>query len=183
MRTNPVKFRATIVLAFVVLLVAVFVIRLIDIQVIQASALTQESVDKRSIPTTVYAKRGQITDKNGTVLADSVMRYNVTVSPKNAKDFLRQTDCSEVTITPQQAAIEIINANGGAVMTQWGPPYFWMGKVFTQPVGVRNTTINALIDKQALLIDPRSNGKNCFGWLSRESGQRRVPDPPHRIRG
>ncbi|MEK7663208.1 MAG: penicillin-binding protein 2, partial [Actinomycetota bacterium] len=107
MRKNPVTFRATVVLAFVVFLVGVFVIRLIDIQVIEAAALTQQSVDKRSIPTTVYAKRGQITDKNGTVLADSVMRYNVTVSPKNAKDFLRQTDRSEVTITPQQAAIEI----------------------------------------------------------------------------
>ena len=112
MRTNPVKFRGTLVLAIVVLLVAVFTIRLIDIQVIQAAALTQQSVDKRSIPTTVYAKRGQITDKNGTVLADSVMRYNVTVSPKNAKDFLRQTDRSEVTITPQQAAIEIGTLTG-----------------------------------------------------------------------
>lgn len=112
MRTNPVKFRGTVVLAIVVLLVAVFTIRLIDIQVIQAAALTQQSVDKRSIPTTVYAKRGQITDKNGTVLADSVMRYNVTVSPKNAKDFLRQTDRSEVTITPQQAAIEIGTLTG-----------------------------------------------------------------------
>ena len=112
MSKNPVKARGTIVLAVVVLLVAVFTIRLIDIQVIQAAALTQQSVDKRSIPTTVYAKRGQITDKNGTVLADSVMRYNVTVSPKNAKDFLRQTDRSEVTITPQQAAIEIGTLTG-----------------------------------------------------------------------
>lgn len=112
MRSNPVKFRGTVVLAVVVLLVAVFTIRLIDIQVVQAAALTQQSIDKRSIPTTVYAKRGQITDKNGTVLADSVMRYNVTVSPKNAKDFLRQTDRSEVTITPQQAAIEIGTLTG-----------------------------------------------------------------------
>ena len=112
MRKNPVTFRATVVLAFVVFLVSVFVIRLIDIQVIEAAALTQQSVDKRSIPTTVYAKRGQITDKNGIVLADSVMRYNVTVSPKNAKDFLRQTDRSEVTITPQQAAIEIGTLTG-----------------------------------------------------------------------
>ena len=112
MSKNPVKLRGTVVLAFVVILVAVFTFRLVDIQIIQAAALTQQSIDKRSIPTTVFAKRGQIVDKNGTVLADSVMRYNVTVSPKNTKDFLRQTDRSEVTITPQQAAIEIGTITG-----------------------------------------------------------------------
>lgn len=112
MKKNPIKFRTFLVMAVVVALVGLFVVRLVDIQVIRAAALTQDSVNKRSIPATVFSKRGQITDKDGTVLADSVMRYNVTVSPKNAKDFLRQTDRSEVTVTPQQAAVEIGTLTG-----------------------------------------------------------------------
>lgn len=112
MKRNPIRFRAFLVMLFVVIFVGLFVIKLVDIQVIRAAAYNEESVDKRSIPTTVLAKRGTITDSKGTVLAESVLRYNVTVSPKNAKDFLRQTDRSEVTITPQQAAIEIGTLTG-----------------------------------------------------------------------
>jgi cell division protein FtsI (penicillin-binding protein 3) len=111
-KKNPIKFRTVLVMAVVVALVGLFIVRLVDIQVIRAAALTQDSVDKRSIPATLYSQRGDITDRNGTVLADSVMRYNVTVSPKNAKDFLRQTDRSEVTVTPQQAAVEIGTLTG-----------------------------------------------------------------------
>lgn len=96
----------------VVTFVSLFVIRLVDIQIVRAAAYNEEAVGKRSIPATVLAKRGTITDSKGTVLAESVLRYNVTVSPKNALDFNRQTDRSEVTITPQQAAIEIGTLTG-----------------------------------------------------------------------
>lgn len=112
MKRNPIRFRAFLVMLFVVIFVGLFVIKLVDIQVIRASAYNEESVGKRSIPSTVLAKRGTITDAKGTVMAESVLRYNITVSPKNAKDFLRQTDRSEVTITPQQAAIEIGTITG-----------------------------------------------------------------------
>lgn len=96
----------------VVVLVGLFVVRLVDIQIVRAAAYNEEAVGKRSIPATVLAKRGTVTDSKGTVLAESVLRYNVTVSPKNARDFTRQTDRSEVTITPQQAAIEIGSLTG-----------------------------------------------------------------------
>ncbi|MGI9824826.1 peptidoglycan D,D-transpeptidase FtsI family protein [Agromyces sp. Marseille-Q5079] len=69
-----------------VLLVAVFVVRLIDIQVVRASALNEQAAEVRSTaPITVFGARGDILDRNGTVLADSVMRYDVALSPKNAK--------------------------------------------------------------------------------------------------
>jgi cell division protein FtsI (penicillin-binding protein 3) len=111
-KKNTIKFRTVLVMLLVVSLVGVFAVRLFDIQVLRASALTEESVGKRSIPMTVYSNRGQIVDRNGVVLADSIMRYNVTVSPKNTKDFIRQTDRSEVTVTPQQAAVEISALTG-----------------------------------------------------------------------
>ena len=69
-----------------VVLVGLFVARLIDIQVVRASALNEQAEEVRSTdPITVYGARGDIVDRNGTVLADSVMRYDVALSPKNAK--------------------------------------------------------------------------------------------------
>ncbi|GAA1835801.1 peptidoglycan D,D-transpeptidase FtsI family protein [Agromyces salentinus] len=69
-----------------VLLVGVFVVRLVDIQVVRAAALNEQADEVRSTePIPVFGTRGDIVDRNGTVLADSVMRYDVALSPKNAK--------------------------------------------------------------------------------------------------
>jgi cell division protein FtsI (penicillin-binding protein 3) len=63
----------------VVVLVGLFVVKLVDIQIVRAAAYNEEAIGKRSIPATVLAKRGTVTDSKGTVLAESVLRYNVTV--------------------------------------------------------------------------------------------------------
>ncbi len=69
----------------VVLLAAVmlaFFVRLVDIQVVRAGELAEQSEARRSIPQTLYGARGDITDRNGVVLADTVYRYDITVSPR-----------------------------------------------------------------------------------------------------
>ena len=111
-KRNRINARAVFVFIFVFIIVGVFTIKLVDIQVVKANAYNQEAENKRSIPLTVLAERGNIYDSSGEVLAESIMRYNVTVSPKNAKEFLRQTDRSEVTVTPEQAAVEIGTLTG-----------------------------------------------------------------------
>lgn len=112
MKKNFSTVRAVSTLLIVAFIVIIFIGRLFDIQVVSASALQTDALNKRSIPATVFASRGDIVDKNGVVLADSVMRYNVTVSPKNTKDFIRKVDGKEVTITTQQAAAEIGSFTG-----------------------------------------------------------------------
>ena len=75
-----------ILLAAVVLvaLVGVFVVRLVDLQVVRAAELSEEAEGRRSTSVTVYGSRGDIVDRNGIVLAEAVMRYDIAVSPKNA---------------------------------------------------------------------------------------------------
>lgn len=89
MEQSPVSTRrrlAIVVLTIVVVVVA-FVVRLVDIQVVRADQLAQESEARRSIPATLYGARGDILDRSGVVLADSVYRYDITVSPRFVSDY------------------------------------------------------------------------------------------------
>ncbi len=80
------RLAATIIV--VVAVVAAFGVRLVDIQVVRAEQLAHESEARRSIPAPLYGARGDILDREGTVLADSVFRYDITVSPRFVKDFV-----------------------------------------------------------------------------------------------
>lgn len=83
--------RRMLVAAVVLLaLVGVFVVRLVDIQVVRAAELSEEAQGRRSTTVTEYGARGEIVDANGTVLADSVMRYDIAISPKNAGPIDRE---------------------------------------------------------------------------------------------
>ena len=106
------------IVATVVVLVAIvglFVVRLVDIQVVRADTLSADSLGNRSVENTVYGSRGEILDANGVVLAGTVMRYDVQVSPRNAKQFTRTVDGAKTTVTVPEAAAEI-----GAVTGQTG---------------------------------------------------------------
>ncbi|WP_157008759.1 peptidoglycan D,D-transpeptidase FtsI family protein [Agromyces laixinhei] len=70
--------------AVLVALVGVFVVRLVDIQIVRAAELNEQAQEARSEPVTVYGARGDIVDANGKVLADTVMRYDIVLSPKQA---------------------------------------------------------------------------------------------------
>ena len=80
---HPIR-RIIIAAVVLVALVGVFIVRLVDIQVVRAAELSAEAEGRRSQTVTDYGVRGDIVDANGTVLADSVMRYDIALSPKNA---------------------------------------------------------------------------------------------------
>lgn len=87
-RTRRRVAAAVVVIAMVL---GGFVVRLVDIQVVRAEQLSDESEARRSIPSPLYGARGDIVDASGVVLADSVYRYDVAVSPRFVKDY-RLTD-------------------------------------------------------------------------------------------
>ncbi len=114
---NPTNSRSsrrrtffTVVVLFAV--ISVFLVRLVDIQVVQAAALTADSVGNRSVGQVVYGSRGEIVDTNGVVLAGTVMRYNITMSPVNATPFKRTVDGKTVNVSVADAAAEIGAATG-----------------------------------------------------------------------
>ena len=84
-RTSRYPMRRILVFAVVmVVLVGVFVVKLVDVQIVRASELNVQAQDARSVPVTVYGARGDIVDAAGQVLADTVMRYDIALSPKQA---------------------------------------------------------------------------------------------------
>ena len=107
-RTNMSSKRrvaATVVVLFAI--IGLFVVRLVDIQVVRADTLSADSLGNRSVERTVYGSRGEILDANGVVLAGTVMRYDVALSPKNASPFTRTVDGVKTSIPLAQSVAEI----------------------------------------------------------------------------
>jgi cell division protein FtsI (penicillin-binding protein 3) len=75
--------RLALTLFAVFAVVGIFVVKLVDIQVVRAAELTAAAEARRSSEVTVWGDRGEIVDANGTVLADSVNRFDITASPTN----------------------------------------------------------------------------------------------------
>lgn len=87
-----IRRRLAVAILLTFAIVAVFVVRLVDIQVVRASELNAEALSKRMIQTSIPAPRGEIVDTNGVVLADNVTKYNITVSPRDVASFKRTAD-------------------------------------------------------------------------------------------
>lgn len=110
--------RLAVTVVAVLALVAVFIVRLVDIQVVQAASLTKAALARQEFQSTLYGERGQIVDENGVVLADSVDRFDITVSPKVAKldEYAYQRknkDGTTQTINLQDAVSQIAAITGG----------------------------------------------------------------------
>ncbi len=84
MRTRRSRIRITFAVMTVFAVVALFIVRLVDIQIVRADELNAQALEKRAQELDLYGVRGDIVDTNGAALATSVERYDITASPKSA---------------------------------------------------------------------------------------------------
>ncbi len=84
MRTKRSRLRISFAVLVVFAVTALFLVRLVDIQLVQAAELNAESLTKRAQELVTYGQRGSIVDANGAALASSVDRYDITASPRSA---------------------------------------------------------------------------------------------------
>lgn len=108
------RWRTALPLVAVGLVAAIFIGRLFTIQVVDAASLNAEADGRRGVTSTLWGTRGTIVDANGTVLANSVDRFDITLSPKNMQDFTRpKADGSgNETITVDQSIASIASITG-----------------------------------------------------------------------
>jgi cell division protein FtsI (penicillin-binding protein 3) len=121
-RTRRATSRLRLGLAAMLALLLLIGGRLVLVQGMDVGGLAEAALSKRLQKTVLPAERGQIVDTNGTVLASSVVRYNITVDQRiaSSKDFTeleQRVDAGDgtkkiVTITRDQAVQQLADAVG-----------------------------------------------------------------------
>lgn len=99
----------------IVVVVGAFFVRLVDIQVVRAAELSEESTEFRTQTTTLWGSRGDIVDRTGQALAHNADRYDVTASPMHVGDFRRDGQ----TVTVMDALGEVESITGTPVAQLW----------------------------------------------------------------
>lgn len=98
-------------LALTLVMIA-FVVRLLQVQAVDANAYVAKAEQNRYVGRTLAATRGGITDRNGVELATSVDAYDITADPT-----MFTQDTTKVTDAPEQAAALLGPILGQAVDT------------------------------------------------------------------
>ncbi|MEJ6489362.1 penicillin-binding protein 2 [Leucobacter sp. USCH14] len=119
LRLRGSSLRRAIALGIIVVAALVFLVRLVDVQVVSAAALNEDAKDKRAVPVAIPSVRGDIVDRDGEVLATTDERYDVQLSPKNTRlndgVFYRldaERGVGTVEVTAAQAFAEIGEVTG-----------------------------------------------------------------------
>jgi cell division protein FtsI (penicillin-binding protein 3) len=160
------KRRVAATVVVLVAIIGLFVVRLVDIQVVRADTLSADSLGNRSVENTVYGSRGEILDANGVVLAGTVMRYDVQLSPKNAKQFTRTVDGVKDTVTVPEAAAEI-----GAITGQTAEQ---IEAIITSALAADPDSDFAYVSKQVDVDDFRAIYDLEIPWLTFAKNPSRV---------
>ncbi|WP_159499648.1 penicillin-binding protein 2 [Microbacterium sp. 18062] len=96
--TRSPRRRTVVALAVVLAVLVVFVVRLVDIQVVNAREHVEDSVNIATGGKNVlYGTRGSIVDTNGQTLAGSILQYDVQLDPSNVGPVTR-TDANGDTV-------------------------------------------------------------------------------------
>ncbi|MGN6126599.1 MAG: peptidoglycan D,D-transpeptidase FtsI family protein [Humibacter sp.] len=114
--------RTALAIFVIVALVSVFVVRLVDIQVVHASTLERQAAERRGTTSVIPGTRGSIVASDGTVLARSVTLYDFIATPKYAKTPYQETiNGKKQTVTMQWAADKIAAITGQKPSDITGP--------------------------------------------------------------
>lgn len=112
--TRSPRRRTVIALGVVLVILSVFIVRLVDIQVVRADQNVQDAL-KLSMGGSqpLYGTRGEIVDENGQPLADSILLYDAQVSPVNVKNYqVVGDDAKKVTVPIADSAAKIAAVTG-----------------------------------------------------------------------
>lgn len=134
----------------VLAILAAFVVRLIDIQVVNAGEHISNS---REVATetqrVIYGARGEITDTNGTVLASNRMLYDLQVDPLLAAAGLPVTDENGVVLKDE---------NGKELVTPWSE----LAPKIAAVTGQSSAEVEAVVNDK-IAADPTSR----FAYITR----------------
>ncbi|QAV69320.1 penicillin-binding protein 2 [Salinibacterium sp. UTAS2018] len=114
MKARSTRARVSFVVLTIAVLTVVFMVRLVDLQVVQAEALNAEADTKRTLTSVAYGTRGDIVDTRGAVLADSVERFDIVISPRVT---LLRENASVVVLDDLKQITDIIGGDPDEMLT------------------------------------------------------------------
>ena len=168
-----VRGRNAVFLLLVLLASVAFMMRLVDLQMVSAAALNEESKEKRAVPITIASVRGDIVDRNGEVLGTTDERFDVQLSPKNTKvkggKFTRpdlERGVGTVTVTSEQAFAEI-----GAITGQSGEE---IAKIVDDALAIDEKSDFAYVKRGVDLTQYRALRALNIPWLTYDVQFKRV---------
>ncbi|KJL36941.1 Penicillin-binding protein PbpB [Microbacterium ginsengisoli] len=113
--SRSTRRRTVVGFAIVLAVLAVFTVRLVDIQVVNADANVQQAMTLGyGVERTVNGTRGSIVDMYGNVLAGTVTRYDVQIDPSTTSSTVsqKQSDGTTASIGWSAAAAQIASILG-----------------------------------------------------------------------
>ncbi|MFI6702087.1 peptidoglycan D,D-transpeptidase FtsI family protein [Streptomyces sp. NPDC050509] len=143
------------------LVMLVFVVRLLQVQAVDASAYAAKAEKSRYLSHTIAAERGQITDRSGVALATSDDAYDITADPS-----MFTPDFSKIRDAPEQAAAllaPILGADTGELAKKLKTPksrYAVLARRQTPQVW------NQIKDLKRVLAEKASKEKSADGAVS-----------------
>lgn len=114
MQRSALRRRSTVFLVVVCAVLALFVGRLLWVQLLHAGEINAEAEGRRGASLTLWGERGDILDANGVVLAGSVDRFDVTAAPSLIGDVTSVGEDGEerVTATSGEVLVQIARITG-----------------------------------------------------------------------
>ena len=100
--------RAGFALALVFIVSALLFTKLVDVQIVRASELQEQSEQIRTTDEVIWASRGSIVDSFGNDLAVDVDRYDISTDPRIVGDFRRKGEI----VTVSAALLEVAAITG-----------------------------------------------------------------------
>ncbi|WP_309066349.1 peptidoglycan D,D-transpeptidase FtsI family protein [Microbacterium sp.] len=113
--------RTVAALAVILVVLAAFIVRLVDIQVVSAAEHVADSVNtgKLGVTQPIHGARGDIVDATGTVMASTVLVYDAQLDPKLIQDNEDEDDSAKKIAPPWSEVSDeiahIIGKNGDDV--------------------------------------------------------------------
>ncbi|MET0842356.1 MAG: penicillin-binding protein 2, partial [Mycetocola sp.] len=99
--TRSPRRRTVVALAVVLAVLAGFIVRLVDIQIVNADDHIADSMQVAlGASRTLYGTRGEIVDESGQALAGSILLYDGVLDPKNVGPLTREDEDGERVVVP-----------------------------------------------------------------------------------
>ncbi|MEV0369471.1 penicillin-binding protein 2 [Streptomyces sp. NPDC050636] len=153
----------------------VFVVRLFQVQAVDAGAFAAKANENRYVPVKLAAERGAITDRDGVDLATTVDAYDITADPS-----LLAPDKTKIDDAPQRAAAllaPILHEDKGTLAAKLAKPkarYVLLSRQQTPQVWKKIKDLRKTLDAKAAAAPKRAPRPNVLVGIFADKHSKRV---------